>query len=119
MPSSSHEPSSDSQQVQPSATKKSDSHKARRTALLGAVFLMATSAIGPGFLTQTATFTAKLGAAFAFAILISVLLDIVIQLNVWRVIAISGRRAQEARKLGAARARLGDVGAHRHRWHCI
>ena len=70
-------------------------HKARRTALLGAVFLMATSAIGPGFLTQTATFTAKLGAAFAFAILISVLLDIAIQLNVWRVIAVSGRRAQE------------------------
>lgn len=56
---------------------------------------MATSAIGPGFLTQTATFTAKLGAAFAFAILISVLLDIAIQLNVWRVIAVSGRRAQE------------------------
>ena len=26
-------------------------------ALLGAAFLMATSAIGPGFLTQTATFT--------------------------------------------------------------
>ena len=70
-------------------------HKARRTALLGAVFLMATSAIGPGFLTQTATFTAKLGAAFAFAIVISVLLDIAIQLNVWRVIAVSGRRAQE------------------------
>ena len=28
-------------------------------ALLGAAFLMATSAIGPGFLTQTATFTAS------------------------------------------------------------
>lgn len=70
-------------------------HKARRAGLLGAIFLMATSAIGPGFLTQTATFTAKLGAAFAFAILISVLLDIAIQLNVWRVIAVSKMRAQE------------------------
>ena len=70
-------------------------HKARRTALLGAVFLMATSAIGPGFLTQTATFTAKLGAAFAFAIVISVLLDIAIQLNVWRVLCVSGMRANE------------------------
>lgn len=72
-----------------------DAAKARRGALLGAVFLMATSAIGPGFLTQTATFTAKLGAAFAFAILVSVLLDITIQLNVWRVIAVSRMRAQE------------------------
>ena len=37
-----------------------------RSALMGAVFLMATSAIGPGFITQTATFTVELGAAFAF-----------------------------------------------------
>ncbi|WJZ02199.1 NRAMP family divalent metal transporter [Corynebacterium freiburgense] len=66
-----------------------------RSALLGAIFLMATSAIGPGFLTQTATFTNKLGAAFAFAILASIILDIAIQLNVWRVIGISGMRAQE------------------------
>ncbi len=66
-----------------------------RSALMGAIFLMATSAIGPGFLTQTATFTAKLGAAFAFAIVVSIVLDIAIQLNVWRVIGISGLRAQE------------------------
>lgn len=66
-----------------------------RTTLLGAIFLMATSAIGPGFLTQTATFTAQLGAAFAFAIVVSILIDIAVQLNVWRVIGISGMRAQE------------------------
>lgn len=66
-----------------------------RSTLLGAMFLMATSAIGPGFITQTTTFTVKLGAAFAFAIVISILLDIALQLNVWRVIGISGRRAQE------------------------
>ncbi len=30
----------------------------RRSSLLAAIFLMATSAIGPGFITQTATFTA-------------------------------------------------------------
>jgi Mn2+/Fe2+ NRAMP family transporter len=59
------------------------------------MFLMATSAIGPGFITQTTTFTVKLGAAFAFAIVISILLDIALQLNVWRVIGVSGRRAQE------------------------
>ena len=66
-----------------------------RSTLIGAMFLMATSAIGPGFITQTTTFTVQLGAAFAFAIAISILLDIALQLNVWRVIGVSGRRAQE------------------------
>ncbi|WP_271395584.1 NRAMP family divalent metal transporter [Neomicrococcus lactis] len=66
-----------------------------RTALLGAMFLMATSAIGPGFITQTTVFTVQLGASFAFAILASILVDIAVQLNVWRVIGISGMRAQE------------------------
>jgi Mn2+/Fe2+ NRAMP family transporter len=56
---------------------------------------MATSAIGPGFLTQTAVFTAQLGASFGFAILVSILLDIGAQLNVWRIIAVSGLRAQD------------------------
>ncbi|WP_138759784.1 NRAMP family divalent metal transporter [Modestobacter altitudinis] len=72
-----------------------------RSTLLGAMFLMATSAIGPGFITQTTTFTVQLGAAFAFAIVISILVDIALQLNVWRVIGISGRRAQELGNLVA------------------
>ncbi|WP_407657269.1 NRAMP family divalent metal transporter [Kocuria tytonis] len=59
------------------------------------MFLMATSAIGPGFITQTTVFTVQLGAAFAFAILLSILVDIAVQLNVWRVIGVSGMRAQE------------------------
>lgn len=66
-----------------------------RSQFAGAMFLMATSAIGPGFITQTTVFTDQLRAAFAFAILASVLVDIAIQLNVWRVIGISGRRAQD------------------------
>ena len=66
-----------------------------RGALLGAMFLMATSAVGPGFIVQTTTFTVQLGAAFAFAILVSILVDIAVQLNVWRVIGVSGKRAQE------------------------
>jgi len=66
-----------------------------RTSLIGAMFLMATSAIGPGFITQTTEFTAALGAAFAFAILVSILVDVAIQLNIWRVIGVSGRRAHE------------------------
>ena len=69
--------------------------KLARSALLGAVFLMATSAIGPGFITQTATFTVQLGAAFACAIVLSVVVDIAVQLNVWRIIGVSGLRAHE------------------------
>lgn len=67
--------------------------------LLGAAFLMATSAIGPGFLTQTTVFTAQLGASFGFAILISILLDIGAQLNIWRVIAVSEKRGQDVANL--------------------
>lgn len=66
-----------------------------KTALLGAAFLMATSAIGPGFLTQTANFTGTLLASFGFVILISILLDIGAQLNIWRIIGISGKRGQD------------------------
>ncbi|MGY1812537.1 NRAMP family divalent metal transporter [Blastococcus sp. SYSU D00820] len=66
-----------------------------RSTILGAMFLMATSAIGPGFITQTTTFTVQLGAAFAFAIVVSILVDIALQLNVWRVVGVTGRRAQE------------------------
>lgn len=67
----------------------------RRSALIGAAFLMATSSIGPGFLTQTAVFTQQLAASFGFVILASVLLDIGAQLNIWRVIAVSEMRAQD------------------------
>lgn len=64
-------------------------------AILGAAFIMATSAIGPGFLTQTAKFTADFAASFAFVILLSIILDIGAQVNVWRVIGVSGLRGQD------------------------
>ncbi|TCC97423.1 NRAMP family divalent metal transporter [Pedobacter psychroterrae] len=66
-----------------------------RSVLLGAAFLMATSAIGPGFLTQTTVFTQSLGASFGFVILTSIIIDIGVQLNIWRVIAVSEKRAQD------------------------
>ncbi len=66
-----------------------------RAKFVGAMFLMATSAIGPGFITQTTAFTDQLKAAFAFAVVVSILFDIAIQLNVWRVVGVSGRRAQD------------------------
>ncbi len=56
---------------------------------------MATSAIGPGFLTQTSKFTADLLASFGFVILISLLLDIGAQVNIWRVVTVSNYRAQD------------------------
>ena len=49
--------------------------KSHKRLLYGSVFLMATSAIGPAFLTQTAVFTAQFYASFAFAILISILMS--------------------------------------------
>lgn len=64
-------------------------------ALAGAAFLMATSAMGPGFLTQTAFFTGSLRTSFAFAILASVLVDVAAQANVWRVLGVARRRGQE------------------------
>ena len=64
-------------------------------ALLGAAFLMATSAIGPGFLTQTATFTGQYQASFGFVILASILLAAIAQLNIWRVLCVTGLRGQD------------------------
>ena len=65
------------------------------SAILGAAFLMATSAVGPGFLTQTALFTKRLMASFAFVILLSVVLDVIAQLNIWRILTVTGNRGQE------------------------
>ncbi|KGM19125.1 MULTISPECIES: NRAMP family divalent metal transporter [Corynebacterium] len=93
--------SNDSHQVDGQATTAEQTPTANvkaaagRASILGAMFLMATSAIGPGFLTQTSVFTVKMGAAFAFAIVLSIIVDIAIQLNVWRVLAVSGKRANE------------------------
>lgn len=64
-------------------------------ALLGAAFLMATSAIGPGFLTQTSKFTSDFQASFGFVILVSIILSAVAQINIWRVLCVTGLRGQE------------------------
>ncbi len=56
---------------------------------------MATSAIGPGFLTQTAVFTEDLLTSFGFVILVSLLIDIGAQVNIWSIIAVSRKRAQD------------------------
>ena len=56
---------------------------------------MATSAIGPGFLTQTTVFTQQLLSSFGFVIVISILLDIGAQMNIWRILAVTEKRAQD------------------------
>lgn len=63
--------------------------------LLGAAFLMATSSIGPGFLTQTTVFTEQLLENFGFVILAATIIDIGAQLNIWRIIGVTGLRGQE------------------------
>lgn len=63
--------------------------------MLGAAFLMATSAIGPGFLTQTATFTSSLGSSFGFVVLISLIMAAIAQMNIWRVLCYTGKRGQD------------------------
>ena len=69
--------------------------KQRRNAMIGATFLMATSAVGPGFLTQTAVFTEQLLASFGFVILVTIVLNIGAQMNIWRIIAITKMRGQD------------------------
>ena len=69
--------------------------ESRLSILMGAAFLMATSAIGPGFLTQTTVFTEKLAASFGFVILISIIIDVGAQLNVWRIISVTGKHGQD------------------------
>ena len=69
--------------------------KLLRNNLLTSVFLMITSALGPGFLTQTANFTEQLGANFAFAIMLSIVISFAAQLNIWRVLSVSGMYTQD------------------------
>ena len=76
-------------------TKSNTSEKKKKGAIIGAAFIMATSAVGPGFLTQTAVFTERFGSNFAFVILMVTIATIIIQLNIWRVICVSGMRGQD------------------------
>ena len=69
--------------------------KAAASALAGSAFIMATSAIGPGFITQTTRFTEQLTTSFGFIIVCSIVIDIIVQMNIWRVISVSGMRAQD------------------------
>ncbi|WP_418965030.1 NRAMP family divalent metal transporter [Cetobacterium sp.] len=64
-------------------------------AVLGAAFLMAMSAVGPGFLTQASIFTEQFKENFAFSILVSIVITVIVQLNISRIIGVSGLRGQD------------------------
>src|SRR5699024_2149238 len=63
--------------------------------MIGAAFLMATSAIGPGTVTQVAVFTESLLTSFGLVIIIAALLNIGAQVNIWRIISVSTMRGQD------------------------
>lgn len=58
----------------------------QRGTVLGAAFLMAASAVGPGFLIQTTRFSAEGGLSFLYVILLVTLADIVTKANIWSVV---------------------------------
>ena len=62
-----------------------NTNKKSASALIGAAFLMATSAIGPGFLTQTGQFTGNLKGSFGFVILVSVFYEFSAQTVLWNL----------------------------------
>ena len=80
---------------EPVSSADQRSRKETLSILLGTAFLMATAFIGPGFLTQTGVFTDQLKASFAFAIVVSIIINLVVQLNAWRILAVSKMRAQD------------------------
>lgn len=63
--------------------------------MIGAAFLMATSAIGPGTVTQVAVFTETLLSSFGFVIIIAGLLNMGAQVNIWRIISVSKMHGQD------------------------
>jgi len=79
----------------PALTSKKTNWKLVSGKGAGAAFLMATSAIGPGFLTQTTVFTQQLMASMGFVILVSVIIDIIAQLNIWQILTANNKRGSE------------------------
>lgn len=75
--------------------KKNKTQKSSVGVLISAAFIMATAAVGPGFLTQTSHYTDLLKGSFGFVILIVCLLAIIVQLNTWRLVCASGLYGQE------------------------
>ncbi|MAD91658.1 MAG: hypothetical protein CMQ54_02885 [Gammaproteobacteria bacterium] len=64
-------------------------------AIFSIAFLMATTSVGPGFLTQTAVFTNIYKIDMAFPVFISMFITFGIVMNLWRITGVSGLRIQD------------------------
>ncbi|MGS0682612.1 NRAMP family divalent metal transporter [Shewanella sp. 125m-7] len=64
-------------------------------AILSVAFLMATTSVGPGFLTQTAVFTNIYKIDMAFPVFASMFITFAIVMNLWRIVGVSGLRIQD------------------------
>ncbi|ENY7396672.1 NRAMP family divalent metal transporter [Vibrio vulnificus] len=67
----------------------------QKKAMLSVAFLMATTSVGPGFLTQTAVFTNIYKVDMAFPVLASIFITFGIVMNLWRIVGVSGLRIQD------------------------
>ncbi|KAB7708491.1 hypothetical protein GBN32_13340 [Plesiomonas shigelloides] len=67
----------------------------QQKAVLSVAFLMATTSVGPGFLTQTAVFTNIYKVDMAFPVLASMFITFGIVMNLWRIVGVSGLRIQD------------------------
>lgn len=67
----------------------------QQKAVLSVAFLMATTSVGPGFLTQTAVFTNIYKVDMAFPVLASIFITFGIVMNLWRIVGVSGLRIQD------------------------
>ena len=68
--------------------------KPSRSVLFGAALLMATSAIGPVFLTPTSPFTAQHVAALALIIVMAIIMALHAQMKLWPVVTVPHMPAQ-------------------------
>ncbi|WP_305464931.1 NRAMP family divalent metal transporter [Photobacterium leiognathi] len=64
-------------------------------AILSVAFLMATTSVGPGFLTQTAVFINIYKIDMAFPVFASMFITFGIVMNLWRIVGVSGLRIQD------------------------
>lgn len=67
----------------------------QKKTILSVAFLMATTSVGPGFLTQTAVFTNIYKIDMAFPVFASMFITFGIVMNLWRIVGVSGLRIQD------------------------
>ena len=63
--------------------------------IFSVAFLMATTSVGPGFLTQNSMFTNIHKTDMAFPVFIAMIFTLGIVMNLWRIVGVSGMRIQD------------------------